>query len=133
MQILINDLGHKALTLASPKMEIYAEVKNFSFYENNSTFYINGRVIEKRILPGSHPFQAKFEEVKVGEVAELKVTKARLEELGITTIEKLAVVLLNPFLIFEIENWEAAAASFKKSSPKFLIKNARTCDIFRER
>ena len=114
------------------KMEIYCEVKNFSFYENSSTFYITCRVLEKQISPGCHPFKEQFEGVEIGETIQLKVEKKKLEKEQKISPERLVLLLLSPFLIFELDTWEPASTNplHKNSSPKFGLSNARTCAIF---
>lgn len=107
-------------------MEIYAEVKNFSVYPN--AIYVNCRVIEKKIGTG-HTLQRKFEEVEIGEVIGLKADKGRFLESENGSLEEKIGILLNRFLIFEIDSWEPALACFKKSSPKFTFANLRKCDI----
>ena len=113
-------------------MEIYTEVKRFSFYENSATFYIECKLIQKRIDPNCHPFKHQFEELNIGEVINLKADRNLLER-GKLNFEELAVILLNRFLIFKIDTWEPAVATFHKSTPKFGLVDARQCDIFPEK
>ena len=116
------------------QIEIYAEVKNFSFYENKGNLYINARVIEKRVFQNCHPSKSKFEEVRVGDTLEIKTDREKIESEEITSTETLVTLLLNRFLILTIDNWVPAAQSFsKQSSPKFILSSASKCDIFQEK
>ena len=110
-------------------MEIYAEVENFSFYQSSKNFYITVQVIEKRIVPGSSSFQPQFEEVKLGSSISLKADDEKIAEAKKVKFEDLATLLLNRFLIFEVNYWEPSQAWNKNSTPKFGIINARKCDI----
>ena len=56
-------------------MDLYAEIKSFSFYENSGSFYINGKIIEKSVGKLPHPAKKQFEDVKVGEIISLKIER----------------------------------------------------------
>ena len=110
-------------------MEIYAEIKNFAYYENKGSFYINAKVIEKRIL--QHPIhQCKFEDVYIGEVLSIKTDRKKIKLDGRTKPEELALLFLNRFLILTLDGWEPAHPNFgKTSTPKFTLSEASTCGI----
>ena len=112
------------------KMEIYAEIKKFSFYENNGSIYINAKVIEKRVSQHPHPSKCKFEDVKVGDVLSIKTDREKIRAAGKTKLEDLVILLLNRFLVLSIDGWEQAHPAFNKTStPKFLLATASTCGI----
>ena len=115
-------------------MDIYAEIKNFTFYENKGSLYINARVIEKRVSQNCNPSKAKFEDVRIGDSIEIKTDREKIESDEYTTIEELFKLLLNRFLIITIDAWVPAVQSFsQKSSPKFILAKASKCDIFPEK
>ena len=111
-------------------MDIYAELKNFSFYENSGAIYITVKILEKNILQTPHQNKAKFIDAQVGDTISLKTDSAQIKEAGFTTLEKLANLLLNRFLIFHVIGWEAATTGYKNSCPKFLFSHAsKPCAI----
>ena len=115
-------------------MDIYAEIKSFSFYENKGTFYINVKVIEKRIHQICHPLKAKFEEVEIGDTISLKTDREKLKNEAKISLEELTTLLLNRFLILNIDDWEAAKTSFNNStSPKFILSKATKCGFLLEK
>ena len=115
-------------------MDIYAEIKNFSFYENTGSIYVNAKVIEKRVNQLPHQAKAKFEEVQVGEIIALKTDRQNIKDEGIISLEQLINRLLNRFLVLKVTNWEKALQSYSnKSSPKFIFSTAETCGIFQEK
>ena len=108
-------------------MDIYAEVKSFSFYESSRAIYVNVRIIEKRLKKIIPNHKVKFEEVQIGDIITLKTDRKALNTAGNTNLESLVQLLLNRFLIFDIGDWEEPTQGFKNSNPKFLITNAQTC------
>ena len=116
-------------------MDIYAEIKSFSFYENSGTVFINAKIIEKRLSQLPHPSKTKFEEAEVGELITLKIDRERIKEEKQTSLEEIVSLLQNRFLVLNITGWEPALQGFNnKSSPKFLLSTARkTCGILLER
>ena len=115
-------------------MDIYAEIKSFSFYENKGTFYINVKVIEKRLHQICHPSKSKFEEVEIGDTISLKTDREKLKNEGKISLEELTTLLLNRFLILNIDDWEAAKKSFTNStSPKFILSKASKCAFLLEK
>ena len=111
-------------------MDLYAEIKNFSFYENSGSVYINTKVIEKRICQLPHNHKTKFEAVQVGEIISVKIDRERIKEDGKTSLEQIVNLLLNRFLILKIIDWEPALQAYNnKSSPKFILSTAEQCGI----
>ena len=112
-------------------MDLYAEIKSFSFYENKGSFYIKAKIIEKRITQLCHP---KFEEVEIGDTICLKTDKTKIKEEGKTSVEELVSLLINRFLIFHIDGWEPAVKTFNNSSsPKFTIFAVSKCGFLLEK
>ena len=114
-------------------MDIYAEVKNFSFYSEKLTFYVGVRVIEKRLHPGCHPYKTKFEEVAVGKNIGLKVSVTDLKKSGKLTENEFVQLLLSRYLVLVVDKWEDAKEGFQRSTPRFGISDARKCAIFQEK
>ena len=114
-------------------MDIYAEVKNFSFYSEKSTFYVGVRVIEKRLHLGCHPYKTKFEEVAVGKNIGLKVSVPDLKKSGKLTENEFVQLLLSRYLVLVVDKWEDAKEGFQRSTPRFGISDARQCAIFQEK
>ena len=115
-------------------MDIYVEVKNFSFYENSGAIYVNAKVIEKRVNQLPHQAKTKFEEVEIGEIISLKTDRQKIKDEGITSLENLTKLLLNRFLVLKVDDWEKAIQAYNnKSSPKFIFSTAETCGIFQEK
>ena len=115
-------------------MDLYAEIKNFSFYENSGAVYINTKVIEKRVCSLPHTHKEKFEAVKVGEIISVKIERERILQEGKTSLEKIVNLLLNRFLVLKIIDWEPALQAYSnKSSPKFILSTAAQCGILQEK
>ena len=127
------DLGHAPSHTYISQMEIYTEIKKFTFYESSHLLYISCKIIEKKIHPGCHQFKSKFEELKLGETVSLKFDKRLLSSEDSIKLEELVLILLNRFLIIEISTWEPASSNFGKSSDHFIVNNAKTCGIFTEK
>lgn len=115
-------------------MDIYAELKNYSFYENSGAFYITVKVIEKNVFQTPHTDKGKFNEVEIGESISLKTDRDQIKDAGLITQENLVDLLLSRFLIFNITGWEAAQKGYKNSFPKFIFSNVtRPCAILTEK
>ena len=115
-------------------MDLYAEIKNFSFYENSGAVYINTKVIEKRVCQLPHTHKTKFEAIQVGEIISVKIDREKIKNDGKTTLAEIVNLLLNRFLILKITDWEPAVQAYSnKSTPKFILSTAEQCDILQEK
>ena len=110
------------------EMDIYAEVRSFSFYESSGSIYVTVRVIEKRLKKADHPSKKKFEEVEIGETITLRTDRETIIANKCVDLPTLVnKLLLNRLLIFDINDWEAPSKGVKISNPKFLIANVSKC------
>ena len=76
----------------------------------------------------------QFEEVQIGETISLKIDRQRIKDEGKTTLDQIVNILLNRFLILNVNGWEPAIQSYtNKSTPKFLLSNAEKCGILLEK
>ena len=114
-------------------MDIYGEVKSFSFYESSGSVYANVKIIEKRLKKNNHDSKNKFEEAEIGELITLRTDREKLKENNSKSLESLVQLLLNRLLIFDITDWEPATKGFKNSNPKFLFTNLTKCVTLTEK
>ena len=103
-------------------MELYVIVRNFSYYHESNTIYLNCHVKEKFVFAGeNHPAYDKFQAVRKNENISLKKSLSDGE-----------ILLYLPFLpedllAITVNDWEKAQNC--KSSDKFILKSLRKCAI----
>ena len=114
-------------TYLSPTiMEIYAIVRNFSYYHESNTLYLTCQVKEKFVFTDDrHPAYNNFKAVRKNEILSLKQILPDLEN-----FKSIVPFISEDLLAITISNWEKAQNC--KSSPKFIFNSLRKCAILEE-
>ena len=103
-------------------MELYVIVRNFSYYHESNTFYLNCQVKEKFISADeNHPAYDKFQAVRKNEQINLK------KKLNNAELLLCLPLVAEDLLAVTVNDWEQAQNC--KSSDKFILKNLRKCAI----
>ena len=104
-------------------MNVAVKLNSYSFYHTQSTIYVSGLVVEKQITEKTHKDIGYFQTVQKGRAINLKYTGG--------DSETIIPLLTDLILYFEVSSVEQPRDN--KSTHKFIIEQARRCEMFKEK